>query len=184
MTTVAHKLITAEEFMKMPEPADGSRQGLVEGVIVTLPPPKGKHGVCCSRVGRRVGNFVEANRLGHVTSNDAGFVSARDPDTVRGPDVGYWSKERVAEVPDGYFQVAPDLAVEVVSPDDSHTRLQNKVRHYLKVGVRMVWLVDPELRIVTIYRTPNEARTLEEKDTLSGDDVLPGFSCPVAELFP
>jgi Uma2 family endonuclease len=183
MSTVASKLVTAEEFMKMPEPTDGSKQELVRGVIVTMPPPKGRHGVCCSKVNRLLGNHVAAKRLGHVTCNDTGFILQRNPDTVRGPDAAFWSVQRVPEVPDGYFEVPPDLAVEVVSPDDSHTRVQEKVRNYLKHGVRMVWVVDPDLRIVTVYRSSELARTFEETETITGEDVLPEFSCRVAEMF-
>ena len=116
MTTATQKLITAEEFFRMPEPPDGSRQELVRGVIITMPPPGGRHGACCSKVDRRLGNFVEANGLGTLTTNDTGFLSERDPDTVRGPDVAFWSRERLPEVPNGYIEVAPDLVVEVVSP--------------------------------------------------------------------
>ncbi|HBI41351.1 MAG TPA: Uma2 family endonuclease [Planctomycetales bacterium] len=183
MATVAQKLITAEEFIKMPDPDDGSRQELVQGVVITMPPPKGRHGVCCNKVGRLIGNYVEANKLGFTTCNDAGFISERAPDSVRGPDVAFYSRQRVSEIPEGYFEVSPDLAVEVLSPSDPHTRVQEKVRHYLKHGVSMVWLVDPELRIVTVYRRQEHARTLEETDTLAGEDVLPGFSCCVAEFF-
>jgi Uma2 family endonuclease len=183
MSTVASKLITAEEFTKLPEPADGSTQELVRGVVITMPPPKGRHGVCCSKVNRLIGNHVESKRLGHVTSNDAGFILQRNPDTVRGPDTAFWSVQRVAEVPEGYFEVPPDLAVEVVSPDDAHTRVQEKVRAYLKHGVRMVWVVDPDLRIVTVYRSSELARTFEETDTITGEDVLPDFSCRVADVF-
>lgn len=183
MTTVAQQLLTAEEFSRLPNPKDGSLQELIRGVIVTMPPPKGLHGICCSRVNRKIGNFVEAQNLGYTTSNDAGFILHRAPDTVRGPDVAFYSFERVPEIPEGYFQVAPDLAAEVVSPDDSHSRLLEKTVLYLKHGVRIVWLVDPELRIVSVYRGIDQSRVLEETDTLSGEDVLPGFSCRVAELF-
>jgi Uma2 family endonuclease len=184
MTTTAQKLLTAEEFMELPETRDGSRQELIRGMIVTMPPPKGRHGVCCSKLNRLIGNHVEAQRLGNTASNDTGWITERAPDTVRGPDVAFWSYQRAPEVPDGYYEVAPDLAVEVVSPSDTHTRVQEKVRHYLKHGARMVWVVDPELRIVTVYRNATESRTLEETDSLSGEDVLPGFSVLVAELFP
>jgi Uma2 family endonuclease len=184
MTTTAQQLITAEEFARMPEPADGSRQELVRGVIVTRPPPRGPHGVCCSKLNRLIGNFVEANRLGNTTCNDTGWITERGPDTVRGPDVAFWSYQRAEAVPEGYYEVPPDLAVEVVSPSDTHTAVQEKVRHYLKHGARMVWVVDPELRILTVYRKQTESRTLEETDTLSGEDVLPGFSVTVGELFP
>ena len=184
MTTATQKLITAEEFFRMPQPADGSRQELVRGVVITMPPPGGRHGACCSKVDRRLGNHVEANRLGTVCANDTGFVSERDPDSVRGPDISFWTRERLPEVPDGYVELAPDLAVEVVSPGDHYSRVQNKVRHYLARGVRMVWVVDPEDRSVTVYRPGNQAVILEESATLTGEDVVPGFSCRVADLFP
>ena len=134
MATVAQKLITAEEFFRMPEPADGSQQELVRGVIVNMPPPGGRHGVCCAKVSRRIGNFVEEKGLGVVASNDTGFISERDPDTVRGPDVSFWSRERLPEVPEGYVSIAPDLVVEVVSPSDHYSRIQKKLagRHGIR----------------------------------------------------
>jgi Uma2 family endonuclease len=184
MATVSQKLITAEEFFRMPDPLDGSQQELVRGVIETMPPPGGRHGVCCLRTGRRVGNFVDENQLGTVTPNDTGFISERDPDTVRAPDISFWRKERLPEVPEGYIEVPPDLAIEVVSPGDHFSRIQKRVRHFLKQGVRLVWVVDPEDRSVTVYRSPQQAISLEETDTLTGEDVLPGFACRVAELLP
>src|SRR5262249_43437005 len=129
MSTATQQLITAEEFARMPQPPDGSRQELVRGVIVTMPPPGGLHGVCCLRIGRKLGNFVDDNKLGTVASNDTGFVSERDPDTVRGADVAFWRKENLPKVPEGYIEVLPDLAVEVVSPGDHYARIQRKVSH-------------------------------------------------------
>jgi Uma2 family endonuclease len=134
MSTATDKLITAEEFFQMPEPADGSRQELVRGVIVTMPPPGGLHGACCSRINRRVGNYVDDQQLGTVCCNDTGFVSERDPDTVRGPDVSFWSRERLPVVPATYIEIPPDLVVEVVSPSDHYSRIQTKLRHYLSRG--------------------------------------------------
>jgi Uma2 family endonuclease len=94
MTRMAQKLITAEEFARLPGPADGSRQELVQGVILTMPPPPGApHALCCSRIDRRLGAFVVVNNLGTVFSNDTEFTTERDPDTVRGADVAYWSRE-------------------------------------------------------------------------------------------
>jgi Uma2 family endonuclease len=184
MSTAAQRLITAEEFFQMPDPPDGSQQELVRGVIETMPPPGGLHGVCCSKIGRRLGNFVEENHLGTVTSNDTGFISERDPDTVRGPDLSFWTKERLPEIPEGYITIPPDLAIEVVSPSDHYTRVQNKVRHYLTRGVRLLWVVDPVDRSVTVYRSPRQGTILGENEILSGEDVVPGFSCAVADLFP
>jgi Uma2 family endonuclease len=184
MSTVGRRLITAEEFMAMPNPPDGSRQELVRGVIETMPPPKGPHGICCSRVNRRVGGFVEDHNAGWTTCNDAGFILERGPDTVRGPDVAFWSRERVPEMPAGYFEVPPDLAVEVVSPEDHFARIQRKVLQYLDAGVRLLWVVDPEDRSVTLYRPDQKPRILGENETITGEDVLPGLSCRVAELLP
>ena len=180
--TVAQKLITAEEFARMPDPPDGSKQELVCGEIVTMPPPGGIHGVCCSKTDRRLGNFVDANHLGTVAANDIGIITERNPDTVRGPDVAYWSFERLPEVPVGYIEAPPDLAVEVLSPWTKIRQLRKKIQEFFQRGVRMVWVIDPENRTVTVYRTPDEGRVLHESATLSGEDVLPGFSCPVADL--
>jgi Uma2 family endonuclease len=184
MTTATQKLITAEEFFQMPEPADGSRQELIRGVIVTMPPPMALHGFCCSRIDRRLGAFVEANQLGMVFCNDTGFHAEHNPDTVRGVDVGFWSRDRLPQIPERYIEVPPDLAVEVVSPNDHFTRVQKKLKLYLALNVRLIWIVDPEDRSVTVYRPGHPVVVLGENDTLTGEDVLPGFTCRVGELFP
>lgn len=177
------KLLTAEEFMQLPDPPDGSQQELDRGVIVTMPPPKGIHGICCAAVAILIGQHVKQKKLGYLTSNDTGTILERDPDTVRGPDVAFYSFRRVPKVPDGYFEVAPDLAVEVLSPDSSFSKLQRKVEQYLKSGASLVWVFDPEVRTVTIYRPKQQPETLEESETLSGEKVLPGFSHRVSEFF-
>jgi Uma2 family endonuclease len=184
MTPLVQKLITAEEFGKMPEPKDGSQQELIQGVILTMPPPQAPHGFCCSRINRHLSTFVESQGLGFVFTNDTGFIIERDPDTVRGADVAFWSRERLPKLPQGYIPIPPDLAVEVVSPDDHFSRVQKKVAHYLTHGVRLLWVVDPEDRSMTVYR-PNQAmRILGEGDVVTGEDVLSGFQCRVADLLP
>jgi Uma2 family endonuclease len=183
MATVAQKLITAEEFAQMPDPPDGFQQELVNGVIVTMPPPKARHGACCAKTNRLLGNFVDAHDSGNLFCNDTGWIMERDPDTVRGPDISFWSKERLPVLPYSYIEIPPDLAVEVVSPGDHYSRVQNKVRQYLRCGARLVWVLDPEDRSVTVYRSQQEGKILGENDTLTGEDVLPGFSCRVADLF-
>jgi Uma2 family endonuclease len=137
MATVSQNLITAEEFFRMPSPPDGSQQELVQGRVITMPPPGGRQGVCCLKLGRRIGNFVEEHQLGTVTSNDTGFITERNPDTVRGPDLSYWSRDRLPQVAEGYIDIPPDLAVEIISPTDHYSRIQQKVRHYLNCGVRL-----------------------------------------------
>jgi Uma2 family endonuclease len=183
MTTATQKLITAEEFGQMPDPPDGSQQELVRGVIITMPPPGARHGACCSRINRRLAGFVEDNHLGTVFSNDTGFVTERDPDSVRGPDISFWRRESVPEIPVGYIEVAADLLVEVVSPGDHFARIQKKVNEYLTKGVRLIWVVDPEDRSVSVFREGRKPKILNENEVLSGDEVLPGFTCRVADLF-
>lgn len=127
--------------------------------------------------------FVDEHELGNVTCNDAGVITERGPDTVRGPAIAYWSKKRLLEVPDAYIEVPADIVVEVLSPWDVETKVQLKVEEYLKQGVRMVWVVDPARRTVTIHRVRKLKKVLQEADILTGENVLPGFRCPVAELF-
>lgn len=183
MSIAAQKLMTAEEFAQLPEPTDGSQQELVKGEVQTMRPPGFRHGVCCLKVGRKLGNHADETDAGIVTSNDSGFVCERDPDTVYGPDIGFWKKDRVSELPKGYIEIPPDLAVEVVYPSDIQSKILERVIDFLKAGVSLVWIVDPELRVVTVYRSLDQARILEANATLSGEDVLPDFSCKVAELF-
>jgi Uma2 family endonuclease len=182
---VTHKkLLTAEQFFLLPQPTDGSQQELVRGEIVTMPPPGGLHGVTCSRVDRKLGSFIDAGPGGTLACNDTGFVTERDPDSVRGPDVAYWSKERLPIVPVGYIEVAPDLAVEVLSAGNSWKQVRAKLHEYFARGVRLVWVIAPEDRTLTVYRTPDEGRLLHESATVTGEDVLPGFSCRVSDLLP
>jgi len=184
MSTVVAKLITAEEFAAMEEPADGSKQELVKGEIVTMPPPKGRHGYVQGEIYARLWNVVKPNKLGWVVV-ESGVVLERDPDTVRGPDVSFYSISRHPSPPDDYFEIPPDLAVEVLSPDDRRREVLEKIREYTANGVRLVWLINPDLevRTVTIYRGNQPGIILEETDTITGDDVLPEFSCKVLEFF-
>jgi Uma2 family endonuclease len=184
MATVT-KPITAEEFIAMPELADGSRQELVRGEIVMLPPPGFEHGDVQLGVGSLLRQYVRSHGLGRVTV-ESGVITERDPDTVRGPDVAFWSKERLPldqPRPRGYPEAAADLCVEILSPGNRPGAVRDKVCEYLNRGVRLVWVVDPENHSVTVYRSPDEGRLLHETATLSGEDVLPGFSSRVAELF-
>lgn len=184
MSSATLQLITAEEFARLPNPVDGSQQELVRGVIVTMPPPKGLHGACCWKVAFKLGLHIEPAKLGRLFINDTGFLTAKGPDTVRGADVSFWQAERMAVIPERYADIPPDLAVEVVSPDDHFARLNRKLFEYMALRIRLVWIVDPEDRSVTVYRPDQPPRILGENDTLSGEDVLPGFSCVVRELFP
>ena len=183
-TFAPKKLLTAEEFLLLPEPENGYQQELIRGEIITTAPPGGMHGVTCLKAGRRIGDFVERNDLGTVTSNDTGFITERGPDSVRGPDISFWSKKRLPTVPVGYIETAPDLLVEVLSPSNTSKQIRAKLKEYFATGVRLVWVVAPEDRTLTIYRIPNEGRVLHESALVSGEDVLPEFTCRVSDLLP
>jgi Uma2 family endonuclease len=184
MATVAKKLLTAEEFAALPPLEDGSLQELVCGEVITMSPPKARHGACCAAIVLQLGSFVKSNRLGTVTCNDSGVLIRQDPDTVRGPDVAYWSRERLPEISETYVEIPPDLVAEVVSPSDVFSHVQRKVREYLERGVRLVWVVDPENLELSIYRPGQQPRIFSEGETVTGEDVLPGFTCRVADLLP
>jgi Uma2 family endonuclease len=183
-TMTATKLLTAEEFYLQPNPNDGSQQELVCGEIITMPPPGLLHGVCCSKTDRKLGIFIDSGLGGTLVCNDAGFITRRDPDSVRGPDISYWSKERLPEVPVGYSTIAPDMLVEVLSPSNSWKQIRAKIQEYFATGVRLVWVIAPEDRTLTIYRMPDEGRVLHDTATVTGEDVLPGFECRVSDLLP
>ncbi len=182
MTATLPKLLTAEEFGKLPNPVDGSKQELVKGRIVQMPPVQGRHGIIVSRIDRRVGVYVETHKLGW-TAVESGVVISTRPDTVRGPDFSFYSIARQPQMPDGYFEIPSDLVVEVLSPDDRRPRVLAKIREYIDAGVKLVWLVDPETNVVTVYSGNMRGVEHHDTDTLDGGTVLPGFTCPVADLF-
>jgi len=143
-----------------------------------------EHGLIVSRVNAQLENFVEQQALGVVTGAETGFHISRNPDTVRAPDVGFVSAERVSEPPTkGFFQGAPDLAVEVLSPNDRASELLAKVQDWLGAGCRAVWVIDPATQTVSVYALPNEITVYNLSDELTGGDVLPGFSVPIARIF-
>ena len=184
MTPIAVKLITAAEFARRPDPPDGSKEELVRGKVVTMPAPGFRHGVCQANIGFLLQSYARSNRNGRVTV-ESGLQTEFDPDTVRGPDVAFWSAERLPldQLPEVYPDVAADLFVEVQSPSSRRQTTQDKIREYLNRGVRMIWVVDPEARTVTVYRQPGEGRLLWNEAMLTGEDVLPDFQCRAAEFF-
>ena len=183
MSAVAAILLTADEFMCLPNPTNGSQQELVQGEVTTMPPPKARHGIICSQINWLLRSFVAPRRLGWVTSNDTGFILERNPDTVRGPAVAYWSIVRQPQLPEHYFDIPPDLLVEVQSPDDRRRDVREKVRTYVAAGVPLAWLVDPDTRTVTVYAGSLRGLELDETDTLDGGTILPGFNTLVAAIF-
>jgi Uma2 family endonuclease len=173
--------MTAQQLLDLPD--DGMRHELVEGTLRTMTPAGGEHGRIGARLLVRVGVFVESRRLGDVFTAETGFWTRRDPDTVRAPDVAFVRSERVPEtrVP-GFVPVVPDLVAEVVSPNDRAVEVASKALAWLDAGVRLVWVVDPENRTVTVHG-PDGVRVLRGADVLDGADVLPSFALPLDELW-
>ena len=173
--------MTAQELAELA--GDGARYELVEGVLRTMTPAGGEHGRTGARLLVRLGAFVERERLGEVFTAETGFVLSRDPDTVRAPDVAFVRTERApqARVP-GFPALAPDLVAEVVSPSDRAVEVAGKALAWLDAGVRLVWVVDPQNRTVTVHR-PDGTTVLRGRDQLNGEDVLPGFVLSLAELW-
>ena len=181
-TATAPKLLTAEEYARLD--VDHPTE-LVRGVVHHMPPPRSRHGQVCSRVARIVGNYCDEHKLGHVLSNDAGVITEREPDTVRGGDVIFYDYRRVpkGKIPAGYIQVPPDLVFEVLSPDDRQSKVLRKVTEYLLSGVKAVCVLDPEDETLRIYRDDKPEVLLHATDDFTAADILGGFSCRVSKFF-
>lgn len=179
----APALLTAEEFAKLPE--SGRPRELIRGEIVEMNPPDPRHGEVCIEVGAILRNFVREHRLGRVTSNDAGVVTERGPDTVRGPDIWFIQADKVPPGPlqDTYLDIVPDLVCEVVSPSDRWSSVLTKTAEYLNAGVRVVCVFDPRDQTVMIHDADSRPVTLSGDDELTRPDILPGFSVPVRTFF-
>ena len=177
------KLMTAEELLEMPD--DGFRYELVRGELVKMPPAGHMSAFYEQNVGIELGAFVKANKLGRVYSASGGFRLESDPDTVLAPDAAFVRQERVEVVGDGdgYFPGAPDLAVEVISPSDRYTEVDEKVAEWLAAGTSMVVIVNPRNRTVRVHRPTTDSVLLTEEDTLDGGDVVPGWKLLVADIF-
>lgn len=182
MPTIAQRF-NAADLLKMPD--DGFRYELVRGILKKMSPSGKKHGKVAVKITTPLAQFVQEHHLGEIYAAETGFRIASDPDTVRAPDVSYVSSRRVAEIGDidGFLPGAPDLAVEVVSPGDSYTEVEEKVFGWLDAGTRMVVVANPRKKTVAVYRSRTQIKVLTETDTLTGEDVIPGWALPLAGLF-
>jgi len=180
---VLNRLLTAEDLLRMPQ--ESIRSDLMRGELIRMTPAGARHGQIAIKFGARLDVFVTGRNLGIVFTAETGFILSRDPDTVRGPDVAFVSRERIPPegVPEGFWPMAPDLAIEVVSPGDTAADVETKACDYLDAGTRLVWVVNPKTQRVTEYRSLSDIRMLTVNDTLDGADVIPGFSLPLKELF-
>ncbi|MGI9091182.1 MAG: Uma2 family endonuclease [Gemmatimonadaceae bacterium] len=180
---------TADEFFNSPY-ARGFE--LIEGKIVpkegsgafeTNMPTGAKHGAVTDELESRISYFVRENKLGRVFAAETGFILAEG--TVRGIDISFVGNEKIAEfgIPDKFFPVAPDLAIEVISPGNTFGEIQDKIEEYISAGTKLIWIVYPKQKMVQIYRRDNLINILREDDTLDGEDVLPNFKLKLSEIF-
>jgi Uma2 family endonuclease len=178
MATTMRPLATEEDLLRAPR--DGRKYELVDGQL-RMSPAGSRHGLVAMNLGARIHAFSAQGRLGYVFDSSTGF---RLPGgNVRLPDVAFVAKGRFAgeQIPEGFSDVPPDLAIEVLSPDDRSRDVLDKVGEYLQAGVRLVWVIDPKRRTAAVYRSLTDVRRLGPDDLLDGEDVLPGFQCRLAE---
>jgi len=178
-----HRDLTVEDLYVMPD--DGYTYELQAGLLISEPLPGARHGSVMAAVAEILRAYVKKHRLGVVFAGDSGFILARKPDTLRGPDVAFVSRERYEQCGDTVraFAGAPDLAVEILSPSNTAAGMHAKVADYLAAGTRRVWVVDPEAQTVTVYVSLLWPQRLGEDEFLEGDDVVPGFQVRVGEIF-
>lgn len=184
METVA-KPITADELLRMPE--TNSRLELVRGELVECPFASWAAASAAAHLCRSLADAVEAHDLGE-TFLPVGYHLWSDPDTVRAPSVSFLARERMRQVRDdvpgdGYIPGAPEVAVEITSVWDTHDLMMGKVHDWLAAGTRIVLLVSPKCRTVTVFRSWSNIAVLNEQDVLDGGDVVPGWTLPVRDIF-
>ena len=176
--------MTADDLLVLPD--DRRRHELVAGFLLSEPPASFRHGKIAATVFALLAEYVEREDLGLVVSTETGFLLARDPDTVRAPDVAFVSRSAIerAGAFEGFFPGPPDLAVEVLSPSERPDDVHAKVGDYLAAGARLVWVIDPARWQVRVHQSLLRPAILDEEAALDGCEVLPGFAVPVRRLFP
>ena len=184
--TSAEELLTADEFMSLLEPETGGRMELVAGRVLVDMPVGRRHARTAARLTRKLGEFVDDNRLGEVHV-EVGTITRRAPDSVRAPDVSFISATRLAGMAmDGYLDGPPDLAIEVMSPEDRESDVARKVEEYFDAGVNRVWIVRPRNMTVTVHRPGGDSHTYTAADALTSEDAgfpVEGLHVDLATLF-
>lgn len=183
VTDVGARLLTADDLLRLS--SRGVHGELVRGVLCETMPTGYEHGTIVTNLVFLLMGFIKPRKLGGLTASDSGVWLEHDPDTVREPDIAYFSTEKIpldARVT-GYAQVVPDLVVDVASPGDSRTEVNDKALMWLSHGVRLTWVVHPDTRTVDVYRANRPVATLSDAEALDGLDVLPGFTCEVQHIF-
>jgi len=177
-------LTTVEQLLRMPR--DGHRYELIQGELKEMSPTGNEHGMVLFRICGLLDAYLRRHKLGEGTGGDSGFILARDPDTVLCPDVAFIRRDRLAANPPtrAYWPGAPDLAIEITSPGDTKREVADKAKAWVHAGTQIVWIVDPDDRTVAVHRPGRRVETISEDGDMDGQDVLPGFRCRVADLFP
>jgi len=171
----------AEELIGLRD--DGLRHELIKGEHLTMPPPGEENGAVTMNLSMLLGQYVKSRNLGRMYAAETGFKLESDPDTVMAPDVSFIRQERLGALSKGYRAGAPDLVVEVLSPSDRKSKVEEKTSIWLALGALPVWLVDPQTRTVEFRKADGEKELFSVEDELTGDDVIPGFRYCVAEIF-
>src|SRR5258705_9238563 len=180
MTTTTH-LMTAEQLIKLPR--GQFRYELIKGELLTMSPAGAEHGAVIMNLAAPLAIYVKNRNLGIVFGAETGFTLDRNPDTVMAPDIAFIRRERTTEISQGYFEGAPDLAVEVSSPSDRKSRVAKKVEQWLQAGSLAVWVVDPQTRTVSVHERDVDTIRLTAEDVLDADDIVRGFRMPVSDIF-
>ena len=182
-TEIGTPLLTAEEFARQ---YGGEKYlELVEGRVVRTMPGSPRHGNVDSNLAMRLGTFVADRGLGKVYLN-TGFILARGPDVVRGPDEAFVALERIKTTPPperGFWEIAPDLAAEIVSPENTADEVAQKVTEYLRAGVKLIWVIYPRQKQVHVFRPGRDPKILGGDDFVEGEDVVTGFRIPLTDLW-
>ena len=172
--------MTAEELLHTSIP--NKRTELVRGRLVVREPAGYRHGAVAMNLAIRLGQHVERTGTGQLLAAETGFTLSRNPDTVRAPDIAYVRRDRIPNDATAFPQLAPDLVVEVLSPDDRPGETLAKIGDWLEAGVQIVWVIDPERRLARVYRADGTESVLRDTDELTGEDVLPGFRCVLGSI--
>lgn len=156
---------------------------LIDGRIVPMTPTGGEHAVIESRLASELTAFVSPRGLGWVLAGEVGVYTRRDPDSVRGTDIAFVPREKLHRPGKDFLEVAPELIVEILSPEDRWQHLRRKIEEYFSIGVSQVWVVEPENRALLVYRSPTDVRRYSEAEELQAGGTLEGLSVRIGDLF-
>jgi len=176
------RLVTAEEFLQLAAKMD--RAELIAGKVIELSPAGAEHSCIGARISAKLLAHADGADAGMCTTADGGYVLSRNPDMVRAPDAAFVARDRLPEggAPRGFFEGAPDIAVEVMSPSETAGEIEAKTQEYLRAGTRLVWIIYPDERLARVWRADGTTTLIEEDGSLVGEDVLPGFELPLGDV--